>query len=210
MSRQLQQQTAALAAIVMSLEQVLSIARHGRIDTAAFHTCLAGLLAPYEGDVLAAYGGVAALRPGLDSLATQLHRPDRPELSRYLILLLHLERKLARHRAMLAHLGDGLAQARQQREYFGEGHENVVKNLAGLYTETVSTLRPKVMIQGERVYLQDAGNAERIRALLLAGVRAASLWRAQGGSRLKLLFRRAQLLENLERLRSDGANPPQP
>jgi high frequency lysogenization protein len=50
------------------------------------------------------------------------------------------------------------------------------------------------MVRGEPVYLQNPDNQNRIRALLLAGVRAAWLWRQVGGSRWKILFARKRLL----------------
>jgi high frequency lysogenization protein len=43
--------------------------------------------------------------------------------------------------------------------------------------------------------LKDDENQHRIRALLLAGIRAAWLWRQVGGSRWRVLFGRTALLE---------------
>lgn len=194
MTDEFRQQALALAGACQALEQVQEIARHGRTEPRAFAACLQVLLRPYHGDVAAYYGGVAQLEPGLEALLHNLRRPDDAARTRYLLTLLHLERQLRKHRAMLVHLGDGLERARQQAEYFGPQHDNVISNLAGLYTETVSKLRPRVIVQGERGYLQEPRNADRIRALLLSGVRAASLWREHGGSRLKLLLRRSHLI----------------
>ena len=50
------------------------------------------------------------------------------------------------------------------------------------------------------LYLTNPANQNRIRALLLAGVRAAILWRQSGGSRLTLLLRRKALLAEGQRL----------
>ena len=65
---------------------------------------------------------------------------------------------------------------------------------ADLYLKTISTLTPRIMVSGSQLHLNNPENASRIRALLLAGVRAAILWRQSGGSRWKLLVRRNALL----------------
>jgi high frequency lysogenization protein len=51
------------------------------------------------------------------------------------------------------------------------------------------------MVRGEPNYLQNPDNQNRIRALLLAGIRAAWLWRQMGGNRWRILFGRQQFLD---------------
>ena len=46
------------------------------------------------------------------------------------------------------------------------------------------------MVSGEPHHLSDPKNANKIRALLLAGMRSAVLWRQLGGNRLQLLLAR--------------------
>ena len=45
-------------------------------------------------------------------------------------------------------------------------------------------------------FLQNPRNAERIRALLLAGIRSATLWRQLGGNRWQLFFSRRKILKD--------------
>ena len=54
------------------------------------------------------------------------------------------------------------------------------------------------MIKGEPEYLNVSTNAAKIRTLLLAGFRAAILWRQAGGSRWKLLFERGKMQRQAE------------
>ncbi|MGD8430724.1 MAG: DUF489 family protein, partial [Ectothiorhodospiraceae bacterium] len=56
------------------------------------------------------------------------------------------------------------------------------------------------LIQGERGYLEDPRNAALIRTLLLSALRAASLWRQCGGTRLRLIFGRKRLIEEARKL----------
>jgi len=49
------------------------------------------------------------------------------------------------------------------------------------------------MIQGDQHYLTNTETAAKIRTLLLAGIRAALLWKQAGGSRWKLLIERGKM-----------------
>ncbi len=76
----------------------------------------------------------------------------------------------------------------------------MVKALAEIYTSTVSTLTPRIMVQGEPGILQATESRDMIRALLLAGMRAAVLWRQCGGSRIRLIFKRKAMLAHTNAL----------
>ena len=64
--------------------------------------------------------------------------------------------------------------------------------LAELYVNTLSNLRPRVIVHGNPLQLSDPGKVEQIRARLRAAVRAAVLWRQVGGSRLRALVHRRE------------------
>jgi len=100
-------------------------------------------------------------------------------------------------RIALQNIADSLNGLQRQKDYFdntGNGdtgiNASVISKLAELYTETVSTLQPRIMVKGEPVWLQQDAIVEKIRSLLLAGLRAAVLWNQVGGGRLQFLFRR--------------------
>jgi high frequency lysogenization protein len=95
---------------------------------------------------------------------------------------------------MVASISSGIEDARAKLEHFSMLHPNLLAYLADLYSRTVSQLKPRVMVQGDPRFLENPDNQNRIRALLLAGIRAAWLWRQVGGSRWKILFGKKQLL----------------
>ena len=69
--------------------------------------------------------------------------------------------------------------------------------LGSAYVDSLGTLRFRVQIRGNAQQLQAPGMAERIRAVLLAGVRAAWLWHRLGGRRWHLVFTRGQILQEI-------------
>ncbi len=189
-------QTLALAATLQALQGVVSVARRGRVEPIVVQGVLAGVLTPVKADYEALYGGTLRLHIGLQALVEQFEQPRDMELTRYLITVLQLERRVSRDPQRLSALGSGLTHARRQAEYFDSlDAPSVIQYLAGLYSEQVSTARPKVIVQGAREFLEQPSNATMIRALLLAAVRGTSLWRAAGGRRWQLLFRRQALRE---------------
>ncbi len=203
MSKTITDQTLALAGIFLAAEQVQSVARRGRVEPEAFHIAVQSLFKIDATDTDDVFGGRANLRPGLRALLANIRaKPQTRDLEqmRYAISLLHLERRLARRRDLLDAIGNGIALAQKKVELFSLTHDNVVAALADIYVNTVSTLTPRIMVAGEHGHLSHAENANRVRALLLAGIRSAVLWHQSGGSRMRLLFRRSVYAKEAERL----------
>jgi len=72
----------------------------------------------------------------------------------------------------------------------------LIAELAELYSQTISTLTPRIMVHGDPGVLSGTATRNMIRTLLLAGIRAAVLWRQCGGNRLRLIFGRRGMLES--------------
>ncbi len=194
-----QERALALGAVFQALGEVRSIAEHGRNDRNRTETCITGLLGDYQGSVEKLYGDPGALDPGLRDVIGHLTQPAAMHLTRYLISVMQLERRLRRDMQRLQDLARGLDRARAQADYFGElMHDSVIHNLADLYSEHISPLRPRILVQGHAVYLQDARNAALIRSLLLAAIRAAGLWQLNGGGRLRLVLGRRRVIESAQ------------
>ena len=190
--------TLAFAGMLQALQLVQQTA-HGRpYDVDAFQATLGSVLTLDSTSVEEIYRGVDGVRNGLRLLPIQLlgekRKPD-PELSRYLVVLLHLERKLSKRADLLERLRTGIEQAQRQVEHFDIGHPNVLASLANTYSETISTLHPRIMVNGDPSRLRDTAVADQVRALLLAAMRSAVLWRQCGGTRLGLLLGRRKLTD---------------
>ncbi len=196
MSAPEREQVLAMSGVFMALHQVRRLGSYGQTDQAQIEPCIRALLTDYDGGVAALYGDDHSLQPGLHQLIDHLGNPREAELTRYLVIILALERRLSRHRRYMETVRHGLQRAASQAEYFQSPiHRNVISNLGDLYSETLSQLKPRIVVRGERLHLEDPDNAAMIRALLLSAVRGAALWRAVGGSRWRLITGRNQLIE---------------
>ncbi|HRJ53560.1 MAG TPA: high frequency lysogenization protein HflD [Candidatus Thiothrix moscowensis] len=200
--------TIALAALFQCVEGVTQIASRGSVDSELFDACINSVLTEDASSPEALYGGVEKLRTGLRVLMHQLGtgsmtpdgRPKDIEATRYAVNLLYLEKKLANDPNMFQALLKNIENAQQQLDFFGMTHPNMIARLAEIYSNTVSKIGPRIMIKGDQNHLSNPENAARIRALLLAGVRAALLWRQAGGSRWKLIFSRGVMQKEAQGL----------
>lgn len=188
----------ALAGMFQAVRLVQQTGRNEYRDETATTASLGSIFNTSPESVSAVYGKPVALQTGLEVLLSQLGSDNKQrdmELTGYVITLLHLERKLARQPALLDTISAGIDKARDQVGFFSSSHPTVIASLADVYRQTVSTLQPRIMVRGEQAVLANPDSKNMIRALLLAGMRAAVLWRQCGGSRLKLIFQRKALLE---------------
>lgn len=195
------QQLIALGAVFESAALVDKLARTGQISEAPLGCMLGSLLARNPASTLDVYGGDSLnLRDSFKALASALERKPgslQREPLRYALAMLTLERQLDKRGDMLDLIGQRLDQVEQQVQHFGLVHENVIASFASIYQDTLSTFRQRIQVHGDMRHLQVSSNAARIRALLLAGIRSARLWRQLGGSRWQMVFSRRRLLNEL-------------
>jgi high frequency lysogenization protein len=191
----------ALAGIYQAVNGVMRIARHGSADIDTMEPCIYSLMQVNAQSVGDVFGRPGAVANGARQIIAQLTgKPERNlELTRYVVLLMKLERTLAGRPEMLARIGEGIEAARAKEEHFALLHPNMLAHFAGLYSDTVSTLEPRIIVRGDPLHLQNPDNQNRVRALLLAGIRAAMLWRQVGGTRWQILLKNKQILADARR-----------
>lgn len=190
----MQERVIALAGLAQALKQVRRIAETGQADAAVLATALESVFRIDAASAEAVYGGLGPVRPGLRLLHGYLHaRPDDEQLPKLALAVLQLERRFVNDRGMVERVQQGIAAAGAHAARSGSTHPEVLASLGNLYSETVSRLRPRVMVQGNPHYLGQADIVAEIRAVLLAALRSAVLWRQMGGSYLDFLLRRRQL-----------------
>jgi high frequency lysogenization protein len=197
-----QERTLALAGVYQAASLVQQIARRGIADSAALGSSIHSLFQLDAASVDEIFGGLEGIHYGLRQLSRQLSGEVKRdnELTGYLLSLIQLQRKLSGRRERIDNIREGILQTKQRLAHFPELHANILASLAEIYAENVSTLQPRIMVSGEPVYLQNPDNVNRIRALLLAGIRAAMLWWQVGGRRRQVLFNRTNYVERANEL----------
>jgi high frequency lysogenization protein len=182
----------ALAGALQAASLVRTLALRGEADIPSMRASLASIFKIDSDNAADVFGGVGNLRHGLETLVSQIELSRRdPVLTRLLINIMRTESALAARTDMLEKLRAGIEGISSK-----SGHDNdpidATQRLAQLYSETLSLLRPRIMVEGNPRCLENSAVVDRIRALLLAAVRATVLWRQLGGSQLRLFFRHRQ------------------
>lgn len=206
----LRDKTLALAGVFQSAALVHQFANTGNLDMHDMSTCISSTLELNPLTTQSVYGNLENLRTGLHTLIQYLgEQPGQrdPNVARYVISLLHLQRKLRKRRDLLDAISEGIQRARKQSEIFGLTHDNVIANLADIYAESVSTIPPKIMVSGDSSVLSNPDNANKIRTILLSGIRSAVLWAQVGGKRWQILFNRRTFIEQATHLLETEMNP---
>lgn len=191
--------TLALAGICQSARLAQQLAHDGRCDDTALAVSLKSILVTHPPSTLAVYGGEEpALTMGMETLLCVLntqHKGAGAELTRYTLSLMVLERKLQANKGAMDALADRITQLDRQLAHFDLTSETMFGSLAAIYVDIISTLGPRIQVTGSASMLQNSLIQDKIRASLLAGIRAAVLWQQVGGGRLQLMFCRQQLLK---------------
>lgn len=187
--------TIALAGVFQSVLLVQSLARHDRADEPAFSNSINSILITDTDSTEAVFGGLGGVRVGLeemrDKMLGQGIKPDL-EMARYVLSLIQIAGKLLRKSNMLQAMGTEIEIIASHRQD-GNIAIDTIDELAQLYTRTISTMSPRIVVSGEQGYLTDSRNAARVRAALLAGIRASFLWIQLGGRRWHLIFSRKKI-----------------
>jgi high frequency lysogenization protein len=207
MNSAIRDRSIALAGMFQAVKLVQQTAQGERRDAAATVTSISSILNTDPETAVDVYGDSHALVAGLEIVLSQLGNDNKQRdmaLTGYVITLMHLERKLARQPDLMKKLTSGIDRLKGEIELLDEDDPGIVAELAALYKDTVSTLQPRIMVKGDEHVLRNADSKKMIRALLLAGMRAAVLWRQCGGNRIRLIFQRKQLLDSCRELLAEA------
>jgi high frequency lysogenization protein len=199
----MKERTMALAGIFQATELVRQAANHGTWSGYAADTCLDSLLAIDADTVEEIYGDASNLRLGAETLVSVLQGDRRHvESLGYAVSIMQLETNFRKKSDMQALIGRELQSITTIDEglELHEIRDLQAQKIADLYTRTISTLSPRIVINGRPQHLQVDRTVNWIRTLLFAGLRSAVLWRQMGGGRFSLMFGRKKMLEQAQTL----------
>ncbi|MFB2589103.1 DUF489 family protein [Acinetobacter sp. c1-l78] len=153
---------------------------------------------------------------GLFALQNSLNQPFRPPQpnskippvqqsyypTTYALSLLQLQRKIYKNPTFLAKFQHTQQQILRQLSFFEYDylHPSIIANLAQLYSETASTLTPKIMVKGKIDALKNQQQANKIRAMLITTLPYAHMWRQLGGNSWQFIFGKSKTLQDVREL----------
>ena len=196
-----QTRTLALAGVFRAATLVNTLANDGTISNDDLEISVNSIFETDPDDVIQVFGSINNLSIGFETIIKQLGKDNINrdiDIARYVVSMLFLERRLMKKQEMLETLSSGVELATRQSEHFSSTHENVIANLADVYSRTISQLGPRIMVNGEQHHLTNTTISNKIRTVLLAGIRCAVLWQQLGGRRWHVIFNRRKYLKMAE------------
>lgn len=193
------EQHLALAGVAQAATLVQQVARTGQVDETACEASLSSILVTDPESPQHVFGSLSNLAVGYRSIVSQLSGKStskNAELTRYVASILSLERKLSNRSDSLNELAKRISHVQRQLAHVDFDNSQIIGSLASIYSDVISPLAPKIQVAGNTEYLSRPINQHRVRALLLAGVRAAVMWRQMGGRRRQILFARKQIVDS--------------
>ena len=199
----MKERTLALAGVFQATELVRQAAHHGTWSGYAASSCLHSLFQLESESTAEIYGGVAKMRLGVETILAVLQGDnDHSDSLRYAVGLLQIEKKFRRSGKLQAEVGNRLADiANDGVELDQHEREDLqAHDISGLYSDTISKLPPRIVVNGKPQYLKNERTVDWVRTLLMAGLRSATLWNQLGGGRFELMFGRKKIISEAESL----------
>ncbi len=207
-------QNIAMVAVAQCASLVNSLAVKGKAPQSELIACINSLLIVNPNSVDDIYPNIADLNLGLRTVQ-EVFSNDRSrenaEIMRYTLGMLLLRNKFNGSQQLQSAVRHGLEfidplefiddEASEQSESALIQQDRIFEQLAKLYQDTISTLSYRIQVQGQVENLKNENVANRIRALLLGGIRSAVLWYQLGGRRWRLVFYRKRVQETAGNIR---------
>jgi high frequency lysogenization protein len=191
-------QVLALGGLFQAARLVSDLATGDRYDQSALLASALSVVRLEADSVEQVFGGVGDLLLGLNAInlafSGQLGDRSRP-VFQYTVAMHQVGRKLD----AFPHMSDVIQQGLEEisSTVDSEGIEDddasqqaLYEDLASLYSKTISTLQPRIMVHGKQGRLENPATVNRVRSALFAGIRSGFLWHQVGGRRWQLLLHR--------------------
>ena len=203
----LDRQVHSLAGIFQAATLVDGLAKTGEVDTQALQTAVETILNLNPSSYADLFKSSEHFEPGLKTLKDALARHGKGvsrEVLQYAMAIIAVQGKLSKQPELMDTLSKELDRAVDQHQYFDDFlHESVLAATARCYENSVSKLNFRIRVTGNPAYLQNPKIAEKVRTLLLFGIRCALLWRQAGGRRWQFMLQRQKIQNQAQQLLTD-------
>lgn len=199
--QELKNETISLGAIYQACNEIKKIAWQGEINKTIIHPLIYSVYQTVSNDIDDIYINTKYLNTGLDFLRKQLIGDAFSrdgEVIRYFTAISILVKNMNKKTNLMLELRDELHQNKLSVNQ--DNLEDHARFLSTLYLKTISTVEPRIIVNGDNKFLKENENASMIRALLLSAIRSYILWEQSGGSKLRIFIfkkRIAQLATSL-------------
>ena len=194
--QELKNETISLGAIYQACNEIKKIAWQGEINNNIIEPLINSVYQTTSEEIEDVFISIKRLNSGLDFLRRQLVGDafsKDGEVSRYFEAIGILVKNMNRKDEVLNKLRTELT--KQSLPINEDNLDQHALFLSELYLSTISTVEPRIIVNGDNKYLTDKKNAAMIRSLLLCAIRSYILWQQSGGSKFRIFIFKKKIAE---------------
>jgi high frequency lysogenization protein len=194
--RELKNETISLGAIYQACNEIKKIAWQGEINNNIIEPLINSVYQTTSEEIEDVFISIKRLNTGLDFLRRQLVGDAFSrdgEVSRYFEAIGILVKNMNKKDEVLNKLRTELT--KQSLPINEDNLDQHALFLSELYLSTISTVEPRIIVNGDNKYLTDKKNAAMIRSLLLCAIRSYILWQQSGGSKFRIFIFKKKIAE---------------
>ena len=194
--QELRNETISLGAIYQACNEIKKIAWQGEINNNIIEPLINSVYQTTSEEIEDVFISIKRLNSGLDFLRKQLVGDafsKDGEVSRYFEAIGILVKNMNKNDEILNKLRTELT--KQSMPINKDNLDQHALFLSELYLSTISTVEPRIIVNGDNKYLTDKKNAAMIRSLLLCAIRSYILWQQSGGSKFRIFIFKKKIAE---------------
>ena len=194
--QELKNETISLGAIYQACNEIKKIAWQGEINNNIIEPLINSVYQTTSEEIEDVFISIKRLNSGLDFLRRQLVGDafsKDGEVSRYFEAIGILVKNMNKKDEVLNKLRTELT--KQSMPINEDNLDQHALFLSELYLSTISTVEPRIIVNGDNKYLTDKKNAAMIRSLLLCAIRSYILWQQSGGSKFRIFLFKKKIAE---------------
>ena len=194
--QELKNETISLGAIYQACNEIKKIAWQGEINNNIIEPLINSVYQTTSEEIEDVFISIKRLNSGLDFLRRQLVGDAFSrdgEVSRYFEAIGILVKNMNKKDDVLNKLRTELTE--QSMPINEDNLDQHALFLSELYLSTISTVEPRIIVNGDNKYLTDKKNAAMIRSLLLCAIRSYILWQQSGGSKFRIFIFKKKIAE---------------
>ena len=194
--QELKNETISLGAIYQACNEIKKIAWQGEINNNIIEPLINSVYQTTSEEIEDVFISTKRLNSGLDFLRRQLVGDAFSrdgEVSRYFEAIGILVKNMNKKDEVLNKLRIELT--KQSMPIKEDNLDQHAVFLSELYLSTISTVEPRIIVNGDNKYLTDKKNAAMIRSLLLCAIRSFILWQQSGGSKFRIFIFKKKIAE---------------
>ena len=194
--QELKNETISLGAIYQACNEIKKIAWQGEVNNNIIEPLINSVYKTTSEEIEDVFISIKRLNSGLDFLRRQLVGDAFSrdgEVSRYFEAIGILVKNMNKKDEVLNKLR--LELTKQSMPIKEDNLDQHALFLSELYLSTISTVEPRIIVNGDNKYLTNKKNAAMIRSLLLCAIRSYILWQQSGGSKFRIFIFKRKIAE---------------